>query len=53
MFNYVPFFKVLVLKIDVFESSVIDERHFSNDSEAMSYANTMNDMGYLPIVLQM
>lgn len=39
MVVYVPFFKVIVIFVDMFESSVIDERHFSNCSEAEEFAN--------------
>lgn len=35
----VPFFKVIVVSVDIFESSIIDERHFSNRPEAESFAN--------------
>lgn len=28
MLVYVPFFKVIVVAIDIFESTIIDERHF-------------------------
>lgn len=39
MMVYVPFFKVIVISVDIFESSIIDERHFSNRPEAESFAN--------------
>ena len=53
MFKYVPFYKVVVLKIDVFESVIVDERHFANAPEALVYADTMKDAGYIPVVAQM
>ena len=53
MFQYVPFYTVIVLKIDVFESAIVDERHFANASEALAYADTMKDAGYIPVVAQM
>lgn len=37
MFVYVPFFKVIVIAIDVFESTIIDERHFPSRSEANGF----------------
>ena len=37
---YVPFFKVVVLKIDVFESSIVDEKHFRTNAEAHAYAGS-------------
>ena len=53
MFQYVPFYTVIVLKIDVFESIIIDERHFANAPEALAYADTMREAGYIPVVAQM
>ena len=53
MFQYVPFYTVVVLKIDVFESIIIDERHFANAPEALAYADTMKAAGYISVVAQM
>ena len=53
MFQYVPFYKVVILKIDVFKSVVVDERHFANAPEALVYADTMKEAGYIPVVAQM
>ena len=53
MFQYVPFYTVIVLKIDVFESVIVDERHFANAPEALVYADTMKEAGYIPVVAQM
>ena len=53
MFQYVPFYTVIVLKSDVFESIIIDERHFSNEPEALVYADTMKEAGYISVVTQM
>ena len=53
MFNYVQFYKVLVLKIDVFESTIVDERHFSSSSEALVYADSMINAGYVPVIAKM
>ena len=53
MFQYVPFYTVVVLKIDVFESIIIDERHFANAPEALVYADTMKEAGYIPVIAQM
>lgn len=39
MLVYVPFFKVIVISVDMFESTIIDERHFSNRPEAEFFAN--------------
>ena len=53
MFQYVPFYTVVVLKVDVFESVIVDERHFANAPEALVYADTMKEAGYIPVVAQM
>ena len=53
MFQYVPFYTVVVLKIDVFESVIVDERHFANTNEALAYADTMKEAGYIPVLAQM
>ena len=53
MFQYVPFYTVVVLKIDVFESVIVDERHFANAPEALVYADTMKEAGQMPVVAQM
>lgn len=36
------FYKVVALSIDVFESTIIDERHFGTRSEAEAYANSFS-----------
>ena len=53
MFQYVPFYTVVVLKIDVFESVIVDERHFANAPEALLYSDTMKEAGYITVVAQM
>ena len=50
---YVPFFKVVVLKLDVFESSIVDERHFKTNAEAHLYADTMKEAGSVTIIAAM
>ena len=50
---YVPFFKVVVVKIDVFESSIVDERHFRTNAEAHTYADTMREAGYITVIVAM
>ena len=49
----VPFYKVIVVKIDIFESSIIDERHFKDREEANVYSDTMKDAGYVTIIATM
>lgn len=36
------YYKVIVLKIDVFESEIVDERHFPTVTEAMSFCDNVN-----------
>lgn len=50
---YVPFYKVVVVKIDVFESTIIDERHFRTSIEANTFADTMKEAGYVTIIAAM
>ena len=53
MFQYVSFYTVVVLKVDVFESVIVVERHFANAPEALVYADTMKEAGYITVVAQM
>lgn len=55
MLVYVPFFKVIVISVDMFESSIIDERHFSNRPEAESFADEYrcSGGGVVTVILQM
>ena len=39
MIAYKPFYKVIILQVDVFETTIIDERHFPDRLAARSYAN--------------
>lgn len=39
----VPFFKVIVLSVGLFESVIIDERHFSDRNGADAYIKSLND----------
>ena len=50
---YVPFYKVVVVKIDVFESSIVDERHFRTNAEALTYSDNMKEAGYVTIIAAM
>ena len=52
MFNGQRFFTVIVIKLDIFESTIIDERHFGNRSEAQEYARTMNSGGYISVIAE-
>lgn len=53
MYQYITFYKVVVLKLDVFESSIVDERHFNSSTEASIYANTMREAGYVSVIAEM
>ncbi len=37
------YYKVIVLRIDAFESEIVDERHFPNVMEAMSFCDNINN----------
>jgi len=37
------YYKVIVLRIDAFESEIVDERHFPNVMEAMSFCDNVNN----------
>ena len=37
------YYKVIVLRIDAFESEIVDERHFPNVTEAMSFCDNVNN----------
>lgn len=43
LLNFNRFYKVIVVKIEVFGSRIVDERHFSTLKSAESYANTITD----------
>ncbi len=48
------FYKVIVVRVDVFESEIWDERHFSERREAMKYCDEMrNTPGMSAIVVEM
>lgn len=47
------FYKVIVIKLDFFGSSIIDERHFSTFESAELYANTVNTDDTVIVVTEM
>lgn len=51
LLNVAPFFKVIVLQIGIFESFIIDERHFNNEVNALLYADMMCERGYIATVV--
>ena len=52
MKTVITFFKVIILDIGLFESEIVDERHFGSRIEANEYANAHIDEG-LPIIIEM
>lgn len=48
------FYKVIVLKIDVFESVIVDERHFPDMREAAVFMdNIMSTTGFTAFAVKM
>ncbi|MBR6328178.1 MAG: hypothetical protein IKR68_00855 [Lachnospiraceae bacterium] len=39
--TYSRFYKVIVVKVDIFDSEIVDERHFSEPAEAMRFCDDM------------
>ena len=53
MLNCAEYFKVIVVKIGILESKLVDERHFGNDKEAFVFSELMNEAGYVTIMTAM
>ena len=51
MLVYVPFFKVIVLSVDVFETTIINEKHFPTKTDAEAYANSCS--GVVTVIVEM
>ncbi len=47
----VPFIKVVLLRCDVFETTIADERNFNSYAEAKAYADLHNDM--VPVIIEL
>ena len=47
----VPFFKVIVLSVGIFESVIIDERHFADRTSAKAWVQTLPD-GLVGVVVE-
>lgn len=47
------FYKVVALKVDIFETVVADERHVSTRSEADQLAKTFSDNGLITVIIDM
>lgn len=44
-----PFVTCIVIQIGIFESTIVDERHFQNREEAVCFRDTLPD-GYLVVI---
>ena len=49
---YNTFFTVIVIKLDIFESTIVDEKHFATQDDATDYALTMHRAGYVPVIAE-
>lgn len=47
------FYKVLVLSIDIFESSIVNEKHFKTYSEASEFCSSLKDSGLTTMIVEM
>lgn len=46
------FYTVLVIAIDMFQSKIIDERHFSSKEMASCFMSTLNDSEYVTVMVE-
>ena len=46
-------YKVVILKIDIFESKIDNERHFNTKAEAEDFANSQKSTDKLAVVVTM
>ncbi len=53
MFATKTYYKVIVLRIDTFESEIVDERHFPDVTEAMRFCDSVKDMELSTFVVRM
>ena len=47
------FYKVLVIKVDVFESTIIDERHFNTKAAAQAFIKACNNNNCIAVIITM
>lgn len=47
----IPFIKVVLLKCDVFETFIADERNFKSYAEAKAYADLHSDL--IPCIIEL
>ena len=48
----VPFYKVVVLSVGVFETAITDERHFADHDSASAYVQTLAK-GLVGVIVEM
>lgn len=46
-------YKVVILKIDIFESKIDNERHFNTKAEAEDFANSQKSTDRIAVVVTM
>lgn len=53
--EYKPFYKVIILSVGMFESIIIDERHFPCEDDAKLFANNRkyNNADIVPVIVKM
>lgn len=51
MMIQVTFYKVLLIRCDILESEIVDERHFDSLADAKAYADLHNDL--VPCIIEM
>lgn len=47
------FYKVLVIAVDVFESRIIDEKHFSSEKAATEFQETLKGTNYISVAVEL
>jgi len=45
------FYKVIVVRVDIFDSEIVDERHFADGAEAMKFCNNAKSTSGLTAML--
>jgi hypothetical protein len=52
-FKIKPFWKVIGVKIDLLESTIEEEKHFSHKDRAEQFAEELRNSGYYAIIQEM
>lgn len=53
LLNLSCYYKVLIIKVGLFSSTLVDERHFSTKEAAESFASTIADNDSISIIIAM